>query len=251
MKQILDVQYSNYEETLVDIYLPETTGYKTIVNFHGGGLDHGAKTGATLEFIAKAFTDAGYAFASVEYRKYPNAKYPDYLVDCAKATAFVKNYVQDLGGNGEIIIMGQSAGAWLSLMLCLNRQFLENEGVNVDDIKGWFIDSAQTTSHFNVLVQERGAHKWAQRIDEFAPLYYVNEDTKFSKMILILYDNDMVCRYEQNMLFYRAVLTYNPEADIQYKLISGKHCSYAKQKDEAGESLYVKTFLSWMAGELN
>ncbi len=246
MKQILDVQYSNYEETLVDIYLPETSNFTTIVNFHGGGLDHGSKSGPTLDKLAKAFTDAGYAFASVEYRKYPNAKYPDYLLDCAKATAFVKKYVQDFGANGDIIVMGQSAGAWLSLMLCLNKEYLENEGIHTEEIKGWFIDSAQTTSHFNVLVQEKGENKLAQRIDEFAPLFYVNENTKFSKMMLILYDNDMVCRYEQNQLFYKAVLAFNPDAKIEYKLVSGKHCSYGKQVDENGESLYVKTFLAWM-----
>jgi hypothetical protein len=196
--------------------------------------------------LAKAFTDAGYAFASVEYRMYPKAKFPDFLVDCAKATVFVQKYVQDFGGNGEIVVMGQSAGAWLSLMLCLNKEYLANEGMNTEDIKGWFIDSAQTTSHFNVLMQERGEHKLAQRIDEYAPLYYVDENTKFSKMILILYDNDMVCRYEQNQLFYRAILANNPEAKIEYKLVSGKHCSYGKQLDENGESLYVKTFLAWM-----
>ena len=75
MKEILDVQYSNYEETLVDIYLPENKNFTTIVNFHGGGLDHGSKSGATLQMVAKAFADAGYAFASVEYRMYPKAKF--------------------------------------------------------------------------------------------------------------------------------------------------------------------------------
>ena len=246
MKKILDVQYSNYDETLVDIYLPETKNYTTIVNFHGGGLDHGSKAGPTFDVLTKIFTDAGYAFASVEYRKYPNAKYPDFLVDCAKATAFVKNYVQDKGGNGDIIIAGQSAGAWLSLMLCFNKEFLQNEGIDAEDIKAWFIDSAQTTSHFNVLAQEKGVHKLTQRIDEFSPMYYLNENSKFSKMMLILYDNDMACRYEQNQLFYKAVLAFNPEAKIEYRLVSGKHCSAAKQRNEKGESLYVDLFLGWL-----
>ena len=246
MKEYLDVQYSNYEETLVDIYLPETKNFTTIVNFHGGGLDHGSKRGATLDLVAKAFTSAGYAFASVEYRMYPKYRYPAFIEDCAKATAFVKNYVKDLGSNGDIIIMGQSAGAWLSLMLCLNKQYLAKEGIDTADIKGWFIDSAQTTSHFNVLMQERGEHKLAQRIDEFAPLFYINENTKFSKMMLVLYDNDMACRYEQNMLLYKAILAFNPEADIQYKLFEGKHCSLAKRLDDNGDSIYLQTFLAWM-----
>ena len=246
MKKFIDVQYSNYEETLVDIYLPESGNFTTIVNFHGGGLDHGSKSGTTLDEMAAAFTDAGYAFASVEYRKYPNAKFPDFLVDCAKATAFVKNFVKDFGGNGDIIIAGQSAGAWLSLMLCFNKEYLANEGIDAEDIKGWFIDSAQTTSHFNVLVQERGVHKLTQRIDEFSPMYFLDENTKFSKMMLVLYDQDMACRYEQNMLFYKAVLAFNPDAKIEYRLVSGRHCSAGKQRSENGGSLYVEIFMNWV-----
>lgn len=245
MKKFLDVQYSCYEETLVDIYLPENGNFKTIVNFHGGGLDHGSKAGTSLDIMANAFTEAGYAFASVEYRKYPGAKFPDFLVDCAKATAFMKQFAKEHGGSGEIIIAGQSAGAWLSLMLCFNKEYLANEGIDSEEISGWFIDSAQTTSHFNVLQQERGVHKLTQRIDEFSPMYFLNEDSKFSKMMLVLYDQDMACRYEQNQLFYKAVLAFNPEAKIEYRLLNGKHCSAAKQCNENGGSVYVDIFLAW------
>ena len=245
MKEILNLQYSNYENTLVDIYLPETENFQTVVFFHGGGLEHGARRSEGIVGLATALTKAGYAFASVEYRLYPEAKFPDYLVDSAKATAFVKKYVQTCGGNGEIIISGQSAGAWLSLMLCLNREYLANEGVDADEIKGWFIDSSQTTSHFNVLKQEKGAHKYTQRIDEYAPLYYVNENTRFSRMFLVLYDQDIACRYEQNMLFYKVIKSFNPDADIEYRLISGKHCSSTKQWNKKGETLFVETFLAW------
>ena len=245
MRRFMDVQYSEYDETKVDIYLPDTDNYTTVVNFHGGGLDRGDKRSEGFEEMAEGFTSAGFALASVEYRKYPSAKYPDFLLDAAKSTAFVKNFVKDYGGNGDIIIAGQSAGAWMSLMLCLNKEYLAKEGIDTDEIKGWFIDSAQPTSHFNVLMQEKGLHKRAQRIDEFAPLYYLNENSKFSKMMLLLYDNDIVCRYEQNKLFYKAVLAFNPEAKIEYRLIEGKHCSAMAQRDENGGSLYNKIFLDW------
>ena len=62
MKEILDMQYRNYEETLVDIYLPENKNFTTIVNFHGGGLDHGSKSGETLQMVAKVFADADYPY---------------------------------------------------------------------------------------------------------------------------------------------------------------------------------------------
>lgn len=245
----MNVQYSEYEETLVDIYLPDTDHYTTVVNFHGGGLDRGDKYSEDFEKMAAGLTAAGYALASVEYRKYPNAKFPDFLLDAAKATAFVKNFVKDYGGNGDVIIAGQSAGAWMSLMLCLNKKYLENEGIDSEEIKGWFIDSAQPTSHFNVLVQETGAHKRTQRIDEYAPLYFLGKDSKFSKMILLTYENDVVCRNEQNQLFYKAVLAFNPEAKIEYRLLGGKHCNAIEQRDENGGSLYAKLFLDWILKE--
>ena len=245
MKEILDLKYSNYEETLVDIYLPDSKNFQTVVFFHGGGLDHGSRRNDIIVELAKELTSAGYAFASVEYRMYPKAKFPDYLFDSAKATAFVKKYVQDFGGNGEIIISGQSAGAWISLMLCLNTEYLAKEGINSEEIKGWFIDSSQTTSHFNVLQQEKGAHKYTQRIDEYAPLYFLDENTKFSRMFLVLYDQDIACRYEQNMLFYKVIKSFNPDADIEYRLISGKHCSSTNQWNEKGETLFIETFLAW------
>ena len=249
MRRFMDVQYSEYDETLVDIYLPDTDNYTTVVNFHGGGLDRGDKRSEGFEEMAEGFTNAGYALASVEYRKYPNAKFPDFLLDAAKSTAFVKKFVKDYGGNGDIMIAGQSAGAWMSLMLCLNKEYLASEGIDSEEIKGWFIDSAQPTSHFNVLMQEKGVHKRTQRIDEFAPLYYLNENSKFSKMMLVLYDNDIVCRYEQNKLFYKAVLAFNPEAKIEYRLVNGKHCSAMAQRSENGGSLYNEIFLSWAKKE--
>ena len=137
----------------------------------------------------------------------------------------------------------------MSLMLCFNKEYLANAGIDSEEIKGWFIDSAQTTSHFNVLQQEKGVHKLTQRIDEFSPLYFLNEDTKFSRMMLLLYDQDMACRYEQNQLFYKAVLAFNPEAKIEYRLLEGKHCSAMKQYNEKGESRYNEIFLDWVARE--
>ena len=132
-------------------------------------------------------------------------------------------------------------------MLCFNTEYLANEGIATEEIKGWFIDSAQTTSHFNVLQQEKGVHKLTQRIDEFSPMYFLDENSKFSKMMLVLYDQDMACRYEQNMLFYKAVLAFNPDAKIEYRLLNGRHCSAAKQRNEKGETLYAEIFLDWVS----
>ena len=239
----IESSYCNdYPECKLDIYTPDTNNFETIIWFHGGGLETGSRKDA--EKLAEGFLKAGYAFVSVEYRMYPNAKFPDYLVDCAKAVAFVKKNVKAYGGieNG-IYVSGSSAGAWIALMLCLNEEYLNNEGVRAQDISGWLIESAQTTSHFNVLKYEKGENPKLERINEFAPLYYVSEKTNFTKIFLFFYDRDILCRYEQNMLFYKSVLAFNKNADITYQVLKGTHCRGSNEREEDGEFAFVKALL--------
>ena len=132
-------------------------------------------------------------------------------------------------------------------MLCLNRTYLKGVGLLLNDIKGWIIDSAQTTSHFNVMKYELGCNPNLQRIDEYAPLYYVDESTKFSKMFLLFYENDMPCRPEQNHLFIKAVQAFDKDADIQYKQLPGGHCHGSTHCDEDGEYSFLKESIRWLS----
>ena len=125
-------------------------------------------------------------------------------------------------------------------------KFLEVNAIENKEIAGWIIDSSQTTAHFNVLKYELGADTREQRINEFAPQYFVSEKTDFSKMLLIFYENDMCCRYEQNMLFYKSILAFNEQANIVYKVLSGGHCRGSSEPNEDGKYDYVETMLQWL-----
>lgn len=246
MRLLQNIAYNGYAECKLDAYLPDEQGFKTIVYFHGGGLvEHGKDGQATVE-IAKRFAQEGYGFVSADYRIYPTAKAPDFLTDAADAVAFVKARLAEWGGNGEMLLSGQSAGAWLCLMLCLNEKYLSAVGVNPLQISGWMIDSAQTTAHFNVLKNEFGVHPLAQRINEYAPQFFVNENTKFSKLLLLYYEQDIPCRPEQNRLFYRSVLEFDKQADIEIVQLAGGHCHGSSIKDDDGEYEFVKVALRWL-----
>ena len=117
MRVFKDVEYKKQTSCKMDMYLPEIDGFQTIVWFHGGGLTSGDKEGG--ERLAPAFVEAGYGFICVNYRMYPDGvKFPDFLLDAADSIAFVKTNIEKYGGkNNKLYISGQSAGAWLSLML--------------------------------------------------------------------------------------------------------------------------------------
>jgi dipeptidyl aminopeptidase/acylaminoacyl peptidase len=251
MKTILDIPYSKKgEKCKLDFYLPEGEQYPVIVYFHGGGLVSGHRAEMQYREIGQCFAEAGYAFVSVGYRLYTDGvRFPDFLTDCAEAVAFAKEYLRRQGT--KWLIAGQSAGGWMALLLCLNEQYLSAVGLAPAEIDGWIIDSAQMTSHFNVLKEERGIDPRLQRIDEFAPLYYVSDKTAFSKMLLLFYEQDMPCREEQNRLFMKAVRYFNPQADMEYQVLPGGHCHGSTKKEEDGKYRFVKESLLWLNKRYN
>jgi dipeptidyl aminopeptidase/acylaminoacyl peptidase len=246
MKKIENLLYSDRHSEALDVYLPDAAGFRTIVYFHGGGLEKGDKAKTSMAEIAERLCANGYGVVSANYRMYPNAKFPDYLIDAADAAAFAKAHLAEWGGCGELIIAGQSAGAWITLMLCMDEHYLRDVGIDPHEIVGWISDSAQTTAHYNVQQYELGEHKYAQRINEYAPQFFVGEKTDFSRMLLIFYENDMPCRPQQNLLFYQSILTFRPEADIEHTLLPGKHCHGSSKKDEDGEYAFIKVTLDWL-----
>lgn len=250
MKRLLDIAYDCGEKNKLDAYLPEGKEFPIIVYFHGGGLEAGDKGDENFREIGESFADGGYGFVSVNYCLYGDgAAFPDYITDCAKAIAYIRQNISRFSGNGQIFVSGQSAGAWIALMLCLNPRYLKDLGISPQEISGWIIDSAQTTSHFNVIKRERGDNPLLQRIDEYAPLYYVDNNTRFTRMLLMFYREDMPCRPEQNRLFVSAVSAFNQKADIRFIELPGGHCHGSSVKDSDGQYPFVKEALKWLKGD--
>jgi len=242
MKIFKDITY--FEDMKLDIYTPDKPGFKTIINYHGGGFVEGDKE--YTKYLADQFVAKGYCFVAVNYTMYPKVRFPQYLIEGAHSVKYVLEHIKEYGGTGEVYVSGQSAGAWLTLMLCLNRKYLDDIGINVNDVAGWISDSAQTTSHFNIMKQEKGVDSRFQRIDEYAPMFYIDDETTFRRMLLITYDNDMPCRMEQNQLFYKALLAINSSIDVTLCIWPGEHCAGAAKADENGEYRFVNDSIKWI-----
>ena len=138
-----------------------------------------------------------------------------------------------------------SAGAYLTMMLCMNPAYLRNFGVDMDGILAFVSDSAQQTVHYNVL-RERGMDTRLERLDDTAPLYYAGVNTLTKPLLIIYYENDMPCRPEQNILTYKSLLRFQPDARIGLVMLSGGHCAGSSRVDETGEFPYMRELLTFV-----
>jgi acetyl esterase/lipase len=122
-----DIVY--YNSQTLDLYIPNATGAQPlplVVYVHGGGMTSGDKSDLNPIFL-NAFSSAGYAVASINYRLAPQYKYPTQIEDVKCAIRFLRSNAQAYGLNGsEVFAFGTSAGGQLVAIDALtgpNSQF--------------------------------------------------------------------------------------------------------------------------------
>ncbi len=234
----------NFDCCKLDLYLPEEVSGKLplYVFIHGGGLEEGDKSGDRFEKMARYLTDQGIAMASVNYRMYPHARYPDYIRDVANAVAWLDR----TGAYSDLAIGGQSAGGYITQMLYFNKAFLSAAGVEANRVKAFIMDAGQPTAHFNVLRYERGMDSRAVVIDETAALYYLREaytqPEKEPYVAIFAANRDMINRMEQNKVLETAMLHFGfPREKLLFRVFEDFcHCGYC------GEDFYMETVTDFL-----
>ena len=181
---------------------------------------------------------------------YPNAKFPDFIVDCADAVRWIKDNISKYGKCNKILVGGSSAGGYISMMLCFDPKYLQNVGLQPTDIAGYIPDAGQPTSHFNVL-KELGKDSRRVIVDETAPIYFVGTSESYQPMLFIVSDNDMFARYEQTMLMVKTLEHFGHKDNVHLEVMHGKHCEYIKKFDENGQSVFANVILKHIDKLLN
>lgn len=121
-----NVAFGQGSRDVMDIYRSDEpkAGAPVLMFVHGGSWDSGSKN--MYKFLAEGFTKSGYDIVVPNYTLYPEAKFPNFLNDNAKAVAFTAKTFPDR----PIVLMGHSAGAYNVLMLALRDEYLSAAGVN-------------------------------------------------------------------------------------------------------------------------
>lgn len=258
MRDIKEYENIIYSEEIgksgmLDLYVPDQSNQTLLVYFHGGGFEAGDKDDQKAMY--REFAEYGYIVVSANYRMYPDAAFPDYVVDAAAAVAWVVKHAKEYTDYKKLVVGGISAGSYLSLMIHFNKEYLKQYDVDESVIDGYVFDAGQPTTHYNVL-RERGEDTTAIRIDDAAPLYYLTgqKDTIDERPYLIIVsENDIPGRKEQNELLIRAMEThqYNSQK-IVYQIVPWhEHATYTDELDENGTHPYVRRLDAFMREYVN
>ncbi len=249
MQVIKNVFYADTQDVAqtLDLYLPDAESFPVYVHFHGGGLVNGSKDGQPT--IYEQLAMRGIAVATCNYRMYPAAKYPDFILDAAKAVAWVKNHIAEYGSCDKIFVGGSSAGGYLSMMLCFDPLWLSANRVKLSDISGFIHDAGQPTVHFNVL-KERGIDSRRVIIDNSAPLFHIGNNAKYPPMLVIVSDADMQNRYEQTMLLMSTLNHFGYGDLATLKVMHGSHCAYCKTYDENGSNVFANIVTEYIKAHI-
>ena len=125
---VRDQAYGPDPRQRYDLYAPtDGDDWPVVVFFHGGGWDSGSKD--LYGWAAQALAAQGFLVAVPSYRLVPEVRFPAFLEDAAAAVAAVQRLAAEHGGYPDLLaVAGHSAGAYLALMITLDRRYMDQAG---------------------------------------------------------------------------------------------------------------------------
>ena len=172
------------------------------------------------------------------------------LEDAAEAVAYAKHELLSRVGCDKLFVCGTSAGAYLSMMLCFDKKWLNKYNLSANCIDGFIHDAGQPTVHFNVL-KECGIDPRRVIIDERAPLYHVGESTDYPTMQIIVSDNDIENRKEETELLVGALKRFGYDMKkLTYTKTCGTHVWYVTKVDDDNKNEFAKLIIPFVTSHL-
>ena len=236
----------------LDVHYPPAgrQALSTYLYFHSGGLTMGARDEPAIIALAEALTARGVVMISAGYRLYPQAAFPDYVRDAARAAAWVMANRKAYALPGKVFLGGSSAGGYLSMMLCFARQYLSEVGLSPEDFSGFLLDAGQPTTHFEVMAR-RGDDPRRVMVDDAAPLYYVRDAGPRRPMLLICAERDIPGRVAQNRLLLHTLEAFGADPSQMWLLFMPgcEHVCYLNPENQLAFAAYTVVCASFLTGE--
>ena len=118
---VANASYGPHERNVLDLWKARSARPTPLVLFiHGGGFRRGDKTNLELKTL-KAYLDAGFSVAAINYRFTTTAPAPAAYLDCGRALQFLRLHAKEWNLDpGLVASTGSSAGAGTSMWLAFH-----------------------------------------------------------------------------------------------------------------------------------
>jgi acetyl esterase/lipase len=122
----------------MDIYRPTpalATRAPVVVFFYGGSWQRGSRD--QYKFVGQRLAENGVLAVVADYRTYPQAMFPAFMDDAARAVRRVHDDAAGWGGDpNKLYIAGHSAGAQIAALLATDPRYLVRQGMKPTDLAG-------------------------------------------------------------------------------------------------------------------
>jgi len=203
---------------------------KVVVWLHGGGWKFG--THHTMPSFLRSLVEAGYAIASVGYRKSGTAKFPACLHDCKTVLRWLRSTDAHGLDTKSITVIGNSAGGHLAALLGVTAGIEELEGgelgfreasstvagvvsiAGVYDLNGTCLDRENGKTCEAVLLGGPLNSLEDAVIASANPIEQVGKGEPAPPVLLIHGNEDEEVPYEQSEVFCKALLESGVDASL-------------------------------------
>lgn len=122
----------------MDVYRPRMAPGKkppVVVFFYGGSWQRGKRE--QYKFVGQQLAENGVLAVVADYRTYPQAMFPAFMDDAARAVRRVQDQAAGWGGDpNRLFIAGHSAGAQIAALLATDPRYLKVHGMQPDQLAG-------------------------------------------------------------------------------------------------------------------
>lgn len=121
--------YGAHPRQRLDLYRPAVVAEQSavIVFFYGGAWEGGERE--DYAFVARRLAAAGHFVVVPDYRVYPEVRFPLFVEDGARATAWIMERMNVLFDRPRpVFLMGHSAGAHIAMLLGVDHRYLQHYG---------------------------------------------------------------------------------------------------------------------------
>ena len=125
VERIDDLRYAEGagSRRLLDVYRKRggVSGAPVLLQIHGGAWVVGNKRTQGRPLLTR-MAGAGWVCVAINYRLSPRARFPDHLVDCKLALAWIRAHIAEYGGDPDrVVVTGGSAGGHLACLVALTQ----------------------------------------------------------------------------------------------------------------------------------